>query len=97
MSRRTLPAVLVAFCAVAGAHADDKLLLKSVNIELPNWDRMFEGPRFGCGKQQLPGLPLRRHGAQSACAVQGAMVDQGRKNAHGLQGADRSEGRRRHR
>ena len=31
MLRRTLPAVLVAFCAIAGAHADDKLLLKSVN------------------------------------------------------------------
>ena len=44
MLRRTLPAVLVAFCAVAGAHANDKLLLKSVNIDLPNGDRMFEGP-----------------------------------------------------
>ena len=44
MLRRTLPAVLVAFCAVAGAHADDKLVLKSVSIDLPNGDRMFEGP-----------------------------------------------------
>jgi hypothetical protein len=43
MLRRTLPAVLVAFCAVAGAHADDKLLLKSVKVDLPFGDRMFEG------------------------------------------------------
>ena len=43
-------ALLVALIAVAalaplGAHADDKLLLQSVNIDLPFGDRMFpDGP-----------------------------------------------------
>jgi hypothetical protein len=44
MLRGALPAVLITFCAVAGAYADDKLLLESVNVDLPNGDRMFEGP-----------------------------------------------------
>ena len=47
MSCKTLTAaVIVAVCALAplGAHAQDKLLLKSVNVDLPNGDRMFEGP-----------------------------------------------------
>jgi cytochrome c553 len=44
MLRKTLPAVLIAVCVLAVAHADDKLVLKSVNIDLPTGDRMFDGP-----------------------------------------------------
>jgi hypothetical protein len=46
MLRQALPVALIAVAALAplGAHADDKLLLKSVNIDLPFGDRMFEGP-----------------------------------------------------
>ena len=46
MLRQALPIALVAITALAplGAHADDKLLLKSVSIDLPAGDRMFDGP-----------------------------------------------------
>jgi hypothetical protein len=47
MLRQALLVALIAVPALAplGAHADDKLLLKSVNIDLPFGDRMFpDGP-----------------------------------------------------
>ena len=46
MLRRALPIVLITVAALAplGAHADDKLTLKSVNVDLPFGDRMFQGP-----------------------------------------------------
>ena len=47
MLRQPLLVALIAVSALAplGAHADDKLLLKSVNIDLPFGDRMFpDGP-----------------------------------------------------
>ena len=47
MLRQALPAALIAVSVLAppGVHADDKLVLKSVNVDLPFGDRMFpEGP-----------------------------------------------------
>jgi hypothetical protein len=45
--RTLLPAALIAAMTLAsvGAHAADKLVLKSVNVDLPFGDRMFpDGP-----------------------------------------------------
>jgi hypothetical protein len=46
MLRQALPAALIAVSVLAPpVHADDKLVLKSVNVDLPFGDRMFpEGP-----------------------------------------------------
>jgi hypothetical protein len=46
MMRALLPIALVAGAAFAplGAHAQDKLSLKSVSVDLPASDRMFTGP-----------------------------------------------------
>ena len=45
MLRPALLAVLLTVAVTPGAHADDKLLLKSVNVDLPFGDRMFpDGP-----------------------------------------------------
>ncbi len=45
MLRKALPALVsVAALASAQVHAEDKLILKSVNVDLPIGDRMFEGP-----------------------------------------------------
>jgi hypothetical protein len=46
MVRNLLPIVLIADAAFAPlcAHAENKLSLKSVNVELPSSDRMFSGP-----------------------------------------------------
>jgi len=45
--RQALPIALITVAALAplGAHADEKLTLKSVNVDLPFGDRMFpDGP-----------------------------------------------------
>ena len=97
MLRQALPIALITVAALAplGAHADEKLTLKSVNVDLPFGDRMFpDGPGSEAVNKQLPGLSLRRHGAHAAGAIEGAMARRGREDAHGLQGADRSQGRR---
>jgi hypothetical protein len=47
MFRQALPIAFIAVSMLAplGAHAEDKLLLKSVSIGLPSGDRMFpDGP-----------------------------------------------------
>jgi hypothetical protein len=46
MLRQRLPLMFSAVSAlsVLAAHAEDRLLLKSVNVDLPVGDRMFEGP-----------------------------------------------------
>jgi hypothetical protein len=46
MIRTLLPIALIAGAAFAplGAHAQDKLSLKSVSVDLPTSDRMFTGP-----------------------------------------------------
>ncbi|HMF21064.1 MAG TPA: cytochrome c [Pseudolabrys sp.] len=47
MLRQALPIALITVAALAplGAHADEKLTLKSVNVDLPFGDRMFpDGP-----------------------------------------------------
>jgi mono/diheme cytochrome c family protein len=46
MVSRKLISALIATAAVAplGGHAADKLVLKSVNVDLPSGDRMFLGP-----------------------------------------------------
>jgi hypothetical protein len=46
MMRTLLPIALLAGAAFApfGAHAEDKLSLKSVSVDLPTSDRMFTGP-----------------------------------------------------
>jgi hypothetical protein len=36
--------IIVAGLVVVGAQAQDKLALKSVNVDLPFGDRMFQGP-----------------------------------------------------
>jgi hypothetical protein len=47
MLRQALPIALITVAALAplGAHADEKLTLKAVNVDLPFGDRMFpDGP-----------------------------------------------------
>jgi len=46
MLRQRLPLMFIAVSALSAlaAHAEDRLLLKSVNVDLPVGDRMFEGP-----------------------------------------------------
>lgn len=46
MLRQWPPVMFIAVSAlsVLTTHAEDRLLLKSVNIDLPVGDRMFEGP-----------------------------------------------------
>jgi mono/diheme cytochrome c family protein len=45
MLREVLPIALITVLALAPhrSHADDKLMLKSVNFDLPVGDRMFDG------------------------------------------------------
>jgi mono/diheme cytochrome c family protein len=45
MRRRTVLTALIATAVLAplGGHAADKLVLKSVNVDLPSGDRMFPG------------------------------------------------------
>ena len=61
MLRKTLPALItVAALASAQAHADDKLILKSMNVDLPFGDRMFpDGP----GSDVVNGNCLACHSA----------------------------------
>jgi hypothetical protein len=62
MIRTLLPIALMAGFAFAPffAHAEDKLILKSVSVELPNSDRMFpDGP----GSQAANGNCLACHSA----------------------------------
>jgi hypothetical protein len=46
MLRQRLPLMFIAVSVLStlAAHAEDRLLLKSVNVDLPVGDRMFEGP-----------------------------------------------------
>ena len=46
MLRAVLPIALIAVLTLAPhrSHADDKLVLKSVNVDLPAGDAMFNGP-----------------------------------------------------
>ena len=46
MLREVLPIALIAVLTLAPhrSHADDKLVPKSVNVDLPAGDRMFDGP-----------------------------------------------------
>jgi cytochrome c553 len=46
MLRQRLPLMFIAVSALSAlaAHAEDRLLLKSVNVDLPVGDRTFEGP-----------------------------------------------------
>jgi cytochrome c5 len=61
MLRKTLLALItVAALASAQAHADDKLILKSMNVDLPFGDRMFpDGP----GSDVVNGNCLACHSA----------------------------------
>jgi hypothetical protein len=62
MLRKALPAVLITVAALASPHAqaDDKLILKSVNVDLPFGDRMFpDGP----GSDLVNGNCLACHSA----------------------------------
>jgi len=62
MTRTLLPIALIAGLAFAPfcAHAQDKLILKSVSVELPNGDRMFpDGP----GADAVNGNCLACHSA----------------------------------
>ena len=62
MTRTLLPIALIAGFAFAPfcVHAEDKLILKSVSVELPNSDRMFpDGP----GSQAANGNCLACHSA----------------------------------
>jgi mono/diheme cytochrome c family protein len=62
MLRQPLLVALIAVSALAplGAHADDKLLLKSVNVDLPFGDRTFPG---GPGSDAVNGNCLACHSA----------------------------------
>jgi hypothetical protein len=62
MLRQPLLVALITVSALAplGAHADDKLLLKSVNIDLPFGDRMFPS---GPGSDAVNGNCLACHSA----------------------------------
>ena len=62
MIRTLLPVVLMAGFAFAPffAHAEDKLILKSVSVELPNSDRMFPN---GPGSAAANGNCLACHSA----------------------------------
>jgi cytochrome c553 len=44
--RQRLPLMFIALSALwaLAAHAEDRIPLKSVNVEIPFGDRMFEGP-----------------------------------------------------
>jgi hypothetical protein len=46
MLRHGLPHMFIVVSALwaLAAHAEDRLLMKSVNVELPFGDRMFDGP-----------------------------------------------------
>ena len=46
MLRQRLPPVFIALFALwaLAAHVEDRIPLKSVNVEIPFGDRMFEGP-----------------------------------------------------
>src|SRR5712691_11623115 len=62
MTRTLLPIAIIAGVAFAPscAHAEDKLILKSVSVELPTSDRMFpDGP----GSQAANGNCLACHSA----------------------------------
>jgi hypothetical protein len=61
MTRTLLPIALIAGFALAPfcAHAEDKLILKSLSVELPNSDRMFRGP----GSEAANGNCLACHSA----------------------------------
>ena len=61
MLRKALPALVsVAARASAQVHAEDKLILKSVNVDLPFGDRMFpDGP----GSDVVNGNCLACHSA----------------------------------
>ena len=62
MVRQTLPLALVTVIAFApfGAHSDDKLVLKSVTVDLPSDGRMFPG---GPGSDAANGNCLACHSA----------------------------------
>jgi hypothetical protein len=62
MTRTLLPIALIASVAFAPfcAHAQDKLVLKSVSVELPNGDRMFPA---GPGADAANGNCLACHSA----------------------------------
>ena len=79
MLRRRLPLLFIAVAALVGAcrAGRDRLLLKSVSVDLPVGDRMFRRAGLGCRQQQLPRLPLRRHGALSTGAVEGTVARRG--------------------
>jgi hypothetical protein len=51
--------IIVAGLMVVGAQAQDKLILKSVNVDLPFGDRMFQGP----GSEALNNNCLACHSA----------------------------------
>jgi hypothetical protein len=46
MLRQGLPLMFIAVSAMSvfAAHAEDRLLMKSVNVDLPFGDRIFQGP-----------------------------------------------------
>jgi hypothetical protein len=61
MLRQTLPVALITVAALIRlGHADDKVMLKSVNVDLPFGDRMFpDGP----GSQAVNNNCLACHSA----------------------------------
>jgi hypothetical protein len=63
MLRQGLALMFIAVSAlsVLAAHAEDRLLLKSVNVDLPVGDRMFEGPGSDVANNNYIG---RAHGGR---------------------------------
>jgi hypothetical protein len=99
MLRQRLPLMFIAVSALSAlaAHAEDRLLLKSVNVDLPVGDRMFEGP----GSDVANNNCLACHSAgmvlfQPALS-QAQWHAEVEKMRTALQGADRSQGCRHNR
>ena len=98
MLRHALLAALLTVAVPApGAHADDKFQLKSVNVDLPFGDRMFPDR---AGSDAANNNCLACHSAGMVLTQPALSKEQWRRrstSAHGLQGADRPQGRRRNR
>jgi hypothetical protein len=62
MLRLRLPLMFIAVSALwaLAAHAEDRLLLKPVNVDLPFGDRVFEGPGSDVANNNCL-APISRH------------------------------------
>ena len=86
MVRHTLPLALITVIAFApfGAHSDDKLVLKSVSVDLPSDDRMFQG---GPGSDAANGNCLACHSADMVLHQSAMSKTQWRKEVEKMRAA----------